>query len=75
MINAKTDKEKQNLLKSKIITKIWGKIELDGKEDMEEIQSEVAQELNEQAGVEIEKANNVVRLVVAEFIENSKGVA
>lgn len=72
MINAKTDKEKKDLLKAKIVTKVWGKIELEGKEDMEEIQSEVAQELHDQAGVELEKANSIVRLVVAEFIENNK---
>jgi len=73
MINAKTDKEKQNLLKSKIITKMISKVEFEGREDMEAIQSEVAKELNEQAGVELKKANEVVRLVVAEFIQ--KGVA
>jgi len=69
MINAKTDKEKQNLLKSKIITKMIFKVEFEGREDMEAIQSEIAKELNEQAGVELNKANEVVRLVVAEFIK------
>jgi len=73
MIKAETDKEKQNLLKSKIITKMVFKVEVEGREDMEEIQSEVAKELNEQACVELKKANEIVRLVVAEFIQ--KGVA
>ena len=73
MINAKTNKEKQSLLKAKIVSKIIYKVEFEGCENMEEMQSEVAQELHDQAGVELDQANKVVRLLVADFIK--EGVA
>lgn len=72
VIIEKAEKERKNLLKAKIIAKVADRVFGEGKEDMEEIQSEVAQELNEQAGVELEKANNTVRLVIAEFIRDNK---
>jgi len=66
----KLTEEELNKFKAKVITKVGMKVFIDGREDMEKIQSEVAQELSQSTGHSQEKCDETVRLIVAEFIDS-----
>lgn len=60
------------LTKSKIIAKVIEKVQMEQREDMEQIQDKVAEELTKATGIELEETKETVRFVIAEFIRDNK---
>ena len=70
MTEAKTMKEKQNLVKAKIISKVYFNVEFENME-MGKAQSAVAKEMHESMNIELEECKQTVRLVIAELIQKN----